>query len=95
VSFVIAYEISDPKRLRRVARVLERRAVRCQYSVFLFRGTADELTSLLDDLAAIIRPAEDVVQAWPVPRGVAPAEYARGETRPPARPPSWSTDAGP
>lgn len=40
--FVIAYDISHPRRLRRVARLLERRAVRCQYSVFLFSGTADE-----------------------------------------------------
>ena len=82
MAFVIAYDVSHPKRLRRVARLLERRAVRCQYSVFLFRGTAAELTALLDELAALIRPAEDVVQAWPVPPGVPPEEYARGAVRP-------------
>src|SRR5258708_71513 len=78
VPYVIAYDIAHPKRLRRVARLLERRGVRCQYSVFLFRGTAAELTALLDELAGLIRPAEDVVQAWPVPPGIAPEEHARG-----------------
>lgn len=81
-AFLIAYDVSDPRRLRRVARVLERRAVRCQLSVFLFRGTAAEVAALLDELAALIRPAEDVVQAWPVPPGVPPDEYARGAVRP-------------
>ena len=82
MAFLIAYDVSHPRRLRRVARVLERRAVRCQYSVFLFRGTAAEVGALLDELAALIRPAEDVVQAWPVPPGVSPEEYARGAVRP-------------
>ena len=81
-AFLIAYDVSHPRRLRRVARVLERRGVRCQYSVFLFRGTEAELRALLDELAALIRPAEDVVQAWPVPPGVPPEEYARGAVRP-------------
>jgi CRISPR-associated protein Cas2 len=82
VAFVIAYDVCHPRRLRRVARLLERRGVRCQYSVFLFRGTAAQLTALLDELAGLIRPTEDVVQAWPVPPGVCPEEYARGAVRP-------------
>ena len=38
MSFLVAYDIADPKRLRRVARLLERYALRCQKSVFLFDG---------------------------------------------------------
>ncbi len=82
MAFLIAYDIGHPRRLRRVARLLERHAVRCQYSVFVFRGTEARLRALLDELAALIRPAEDVIQAWPVPAGVAPEEYARGAVRP-------------
>lgn len=78
MSYVVAYDICHPRRLRRVARHLERRAVRCQYSVFLFHGTEEALRTLLDELAALIRPDQDVVQAWPVPPGVSPEEYARG-----------------
>ncbi len=82
MAFLIAYDIAHPRRLRRVARRLERHAVRCQYSVFVFRGTEARLRELLDELAALIRPAEDVIQAWPVPPGVTPEEYARGAVRP-------------
>lgn len=82
MAFLIAYDISHPRRLRRVARLLERHAVRCQYSVFVFRGTEGQLRALLDVLGAQIRPTEDVIQAWPVPTGVAPEEYARGAIRP-------------
>jgi CRISPR-associated protein Cas2 len=81
VAYLIAYDVSHPCRLRRVARLLERRAVRCQYSVFLFRGTATDVVRLLDEVGALIRPAEDVVQAWPVPPGVLPDDLARGAVR--------------
>ena len=81
MEYLIAYDIGHPQRLRRVARLLERRAVRCQYSVFLFRGTAADIARLMDELAALIRPAEDVIQAWPVPAGVSPGDLARGTVR--------------
>lgn len=82
MAFVIAYDISHPRRLRRVARLLERRAVRCQYSVFVFDGTAEQLVALMNELGALLRPDEDVVQTWPVPRGVSPDGVARGVVRP-------------
>lgn len=81
-AFVIAYDVSNPKRLRRVARTLERRAVRVQYSVFLFRGERAALAELMEDLRRLIRPDEDVVQAWPVPPGVDAGQYALGAVRP-------------
>ena len=81
-AFLIAYDVSDPKRLRRVARALERRAVRVQYSVFLFHGEQAALAELVQDLRRLIRPDEDVVQAWPVPPGDPPERYALGAVRP-------------
>ena len=33
--FIIAYDIAHPRRLRRVARVMEKHAIRCQKSVFI------------------------------------------------------------
>ena len=52
--FLIAYDIADPARLRRVARFLEKRALRCQKSVFHFRGDATVLTKLLDELTPLL-----------------------------------------
>lgn len=43
--FLVAYDIASPRRLRRVARCLERQAIRTQKSVFLFQGTAAQLTT--------------------------------------------------
>lgn len=62
--FVIAYDICDPKRLRRVARRMERFALRTQKSVFIFHGDVQAVAALLDDVARLIDLTEDILQAW-------------------------------
>ena len=62
--YLVCYDIAHPRRLRRVARILERHALRCQKSVFLFRGTAQELDQVLALTAEEIDPHADLVQAW-------------------------------
>ena len=79
--FVLAYDVADPRRLRRVARCLEKRALRCQYSVFLFRGDRAAVLGLLDEVRPLLDAAEDVIQAWPV-AGDADPELVRGNPRP-------------
>lgn len=64
--FIIAYDIADPRRLQRVARFMERRAVRCQKSVFLWEGTTEALYKLLEDVTPLLDLALDLVQAWPL-----------------------------
>src|SRR5947208_16661721 len=64
VRFVIAYDICDPKRLRRVARRLERQALRTQKSVFVFHGDEAAVQALLDDVAGLMDLRQDIVQAW-------------------------------
>jgi CRISPR-associated endonuclease Cas2 len=93
--FLVAYDIADPKRLRRVARCMERRAIRCQKSVFWFDGTADALARLLEEVRPLIDPAADVVQAWCLAAGQDPCGLALGaaaDIRPAAvvlAPPHW------
>jgi CRISPR-associated endonuclease Cas2 len=62
--FLIAYDICDPARLRRVARLLERHALRCQYSVFLFSGDSAAVAALLDAAASRMDLQCDIIQAW-------------------------------
>jgi len=81
-SYIVAYDIAHPKRLRRVARFMERRAVRVQYSVFLYRGNETDLTTLLDEVRGLISEKEDVVQAWPLPSGVSPEQFVVGTAKP-------------
>jgi len=78
VTHLIAYDIADPKRLRRVARRVERGAVRVQKSVFLFRGSADALARLLGRVAPLLDAKVDVVQAWRLAPGQAPEGAALG-----------------
>ena len=44
-SYIVAYDISDPKRLRKVATTCEDFGMRKQYSVFLCRLSAGPLSS--------------------------------------------------
>ncbi len=76
--YLIAYDIADPRRLQRVARTMERHALRCQKSVFLFRGDGAAVEALLDTLAPLLVPEEDVVQAWKLAQDQPAAGLLRG-----------------
>ncbi len=67
--FLIAYDIADPRRLRRVAKRLEREALRCQKSVFVFDGTEDHVRKIMEELRPLLNIEEDVVQAWKLGKG--------------------------
>lgn len=64
MKYLIAYDIADPGRLRRVANAIERVARRCQKSVFLMDATAEQVAQCLERLRPLIDPEQDVVQAW-------------------------------
>ena len=65
--YLVAYDIADPGRLRRVHRYLKERGIWTQQSVFLFHGTRREHHDLLNGLAGIIHTREDDIRAYPVP----------------------------
>jgi len=65
--WIVGYDISSPRRLRRVARELERRAIRLQRSLFLGCWTESEFEEVWSRLAGLIHPRRDDVRAWPVP----------------------------
>jgi len=69
VKYIVAYDICEPGRLKRVAKRLEQSAVRVQKSVFVFEGTRRELDAVAGDLMGLIDLSEDRVQAWPVHDG--------------------------
>lgn len=66
-NWLIAYDIADPRRLRRVHRFLSSHAVPVQYSVFATRDTAMKVGQIRKELARIINLAEDDVRIYPVP----------------------------
>jgi len=64
---LICYDISHPKRLARLHRLLRKHALALQYSVFLFVGEQRALERLLAQAAALICPKTDDLRAYPLP----------------------------
>jgi CRISPR-associated protein Cas2 len=60
-TWLVAYDISDPQRLRRVARTCEDYGLRRQLSVFVCRLTATSLVRLKGRLYDVIDLQEDQV----------------------------------
>src|SRR5438105_1790499 len=82
MAYLIAYDIADPRRLQRLARYLERLAVRCQKYVFLFQGEEAALVALLDQAAQRIDATTVVLQAWRLSAGQPPLGHVRGSPLP-------------
>jgi CRISPR-associated protein Cas2 len=65
-SYIVAYDISHPKRLRKVATTCEDFGVRRQYSVFLCRLSATDFVRLRSRLYDLIHLEEDQVLFIPL-----------------------------
>ncbi len=59
--YLIAYDIADPRRLRRTIKVMEAYGERLQYSVFLCDLTRSELTQWRADILGVVKVDEDSV----------------------------------
>ncbi len=67
--YLVVYDIADPRRLVRVARVLEDYGLRVQLSVFEAELEPSSLATLQARLGGIIDPAEDGVKFFPLCAG--------------------------
>jgi CRISPR-associated protein Cas2 len=65
--FLVCYDIREPRRLRKVAKLLEGYGERMQYSVFRCRLTEKEKARMLWELGKIINE-EDALMLVPVCR---------------------------
>jgi CRISPR-associated protein Cas2 len=65
----IAYDIAQPRRLRRVERALSAVGERLHYSLFVCELTAAELEALQRRLLRLIEPAEDILRYTPLCAG--------------------------
>jgi CRISPR-associated protein Cas2 len=65
-TYLVAYDISDPKRLRKVAKTCEDFGMRRQYSVFICRLSALSLVRFKSRLYDIIDLGEDQVLFIPL-----------------------------
>ncbi len=65
--YLIAYDISDPRRLAKVHRTLKKLGLPLQYSVFTVVLKRKALLRLLDSINSIIHPAKDDVRCYRLP----------------------------
>jgi len=65
--FIIAYDIADPKRLRKIAKILEKKALRIQYSIYiLYNATEQEAINLVRSLDKIYNEKEDDIRIYKI-----------------------------
>lgn len=65
--FVIGYDVSSPKRLRQLAKLLESESIRIQYSLFFYpKQDQKALKCLVEKIVEIIDPEEDDVRIYRV-----------------------------
>ena len=80
--YLIAYDISDDKRLRRVIKVMEAFGIRLQYSVFLCDLTRSEVVDWQVQVLAVIKLSEySVVRIDLGPRHSAAPIHTLGTAR--------------
>lgn len=67
-SWLVAYDISDPRRLNRVHRLLKEKGLPVQYSLFSVRDTAQGILRLKTELASLIDTKADDVRIYRLPQ---------------------------
>jgi CRISPR-associated protein Cas2 len=77
-TYLIAYDICDPKRLRKVAKICEDFGLRRQYSVFFCRLAAVDLVRLKSRLYDVINLDRDQILFIPLCRRCASDVVALG-----------------
>lgn len=76
-TWLIAYDITNPKRLARVHRYLKTIAVPVQYSVFAAEENEPGIRRIRDMIAQEINPKTDDVRFYPLPNNLEIYHYGR------------------
>ncbi len=77
IYYIIAYDISDPKRLRKVHRLVKEYAMALQHSVFIAPFSQSLLNEMVSRLKKIIAPSKDDVRIYPLSYPQTPEIYGK------------------
>ena len=66
-TWLIGYDITDPRRLNRVHRAMSNRATPIEYSIFLFIGSESALAECLATVDKLIDAQTDDVRCYALP----------------------------
>lgn len=70
-TYLVTYDIRNPRRLARIYRHCKRAGLHLQYSVFLLRASPQMMDRFIRELASLIDPRRDDVRIYPVPERAA------------------------
>jgi len=66
-NFLITYDIANIKRLRKIAKVLEKEAIRIQFSIFYLPNvTISQMQVVLDEILSIYNKNEDDIRVYSI-----------------------------
>lgn len=68
--WLIAYDITDHRRLARLHRFLSKQATPVQYSLFHYQGSTAEMSRLIDIIRQYIDRRSDDVRTWALPNKI-------------------------
>ena len=69
--YLLAYDVREPRRLRRLHYLLCKHATALQYSLFLLEKKKSDVPELLENIRKLVNEKEDDVRLYPIKR---PAE---------------------
>jgi len=65
--FLICYDIADEKRVAKIGKTIEKKAIRIQKSVFLFdKATKEELSQLIETIMKIFNKKQDDLRIYTI-----------------------------
>lgn len=68
--YILTYDISDEKRLAKIAKMIEKQAFRVQRSVYIYPdATIKELSNLVQNVVKLIHKDRDDVRVYKLSRG--------------------------
>jgi CRISPR-associated protein Cas2 len=66
MNMIVAYDIADPKRLARIAKIMKDYGIRVQKSIFEVSARGGVFAQMRRRVEAVIVPAEDGVKYFPL-----------------------------
>ncbi|MFN3533314.1 MAG: CRISPR-associated endonuclease Cas2 [Candidatus Brocadia sp.] len=81
-NYIVCYDVTDEKRLRKVFKTLTGIGTHVQYSVFFCKLTWQELTELKKRLNEIIDGNEDDIRIYPLPAHIKFVALGQGDRIP-------------
>lgn len=64
--WLMAYDIRDPKRLQRVGRYMNKEGLRLQFSVYVLKGSREQVEQVMEQLRQLIDEKFDDVRIYPL-----------------------------